>query len=205
MGLFDEAKAALLQAMREELERRVLEEAGRIFETERTGPGPAFSERDFGRWGGKVRGRPGEDAADAFGLWTAAMDEGVRFNHAGPFTEGIREAPSRSDSSSLKESRKEPHRNAARLFASKGYRAVSEEPEVAVAATQLRAELAEERAAFWKVGSDNRLVYHSTDWLMAGGPDRIAAAHGKLRRRVKRVLQRQIGEAEGAAAERALW
>jgi hypothetical protein len=200
MGLFDDAKAAMLQAMRDELERRVREEAGRIFSTERTGPAPDFSERDFGRWSGKVYTH---DAADD--LRYAAEREEVLYGGTPCQAFAGVGAPSRSKSASLKESRKEPHKLAARLFASKGYQAVSDEPEVAVAATQLRAELAEERAAFWKVGSDDRLVYHSTDWLRAGGPDRIAAAHRKLRRRIERVLVRQVAEAEHAAAESRLW
>lgn len=66
MGLFDDAKAALLQAMRDELERRTLEEAARIFSTERTGPAPDFSERDFGRWSDKVSGSPSRSDSSSF-------------------------------------------------------------------------------------------------------------------------------------------
>lgn len=84
------------------------------------------------------------------------------------------------------------------FFLSRGYLAVSEEPEVAVAAVGLRAALADEELAVRTSASG--VQTHSDGAVLS-----VVAAEEKLRRRVKRVLQRQIGEAEAAAAERGLW
>lgn len=208
----------LLRAMREELERRTAEEADRIFGGPlASGPRPSFKERDFGRWADKVRGAPGGDAADAFAAWTAAMDAGVRANHAGARADGgwthyelppefLAESPSRSDSSSFKESFRDAgviyggtpceafaKRGSRSLFLSRAYLAVSEEPGVAVAAVQLRAAFAAEALAVERAPSG--IQTHSDEAVLS-----VVAAEAKLRRRIKAALI-----ADTPSAEPSLW
>jgi hypothetical protein len=166
-----------LRLMREELEKRTLEEAARIFGGEpRAGPAPAFGERDFGRWNHKAdaRARP-EHHNCRSGGWT---------HYELPPEFLAENAGSRS------------------LFGHRAYLMVSEEPEVAVAAAQLREAVEAERRAFWKIGADGMRVYHDADYLRRGGPAAIQASEAKLRRRIKRALQARPAAAE---PEPALW
>jgi hypothetical protein len=132
----------------------------------------AFRDRDFGRWQSKVR-----------------PDEAERWQWP-------RESPSRSDSSSFKESFKDgpdvfqypggemftTRRPKRCLFLSRAYLAVSEEPAVAVAAAQLREALA------WPVRHVSR------DGRMSA--DNVASAEAKLRRRVRAALIASTPSAE---------
>lgn len=107
----------------------------------------------------------------------------------GRWSDKVREEPpSRSYSSSFKETGKERmgHRSG-RLFLSRAYLAVSTEPGVVVAAVGLRAALQAERAAFWKVGADGMRVY-ADEWFRTSGPQRLELAEAKLRRRIRAAL-----------------
>jgi hypothetical protein len=138
----------------------------------------AFRDRDFGRWQSKVR-----------------PDEAERWQWPEP--------PSRSDSSSFKESYKErpdvfqypggemftTRRPKRSLFLSRAYLAVSEEPAVAVAAVGFRAALAAEELAVRTAPSG--IQTHSDKAVRA-----VVAAEAKLRRRVRAALIASTPSAE---------
>ena len=209
----DRITEAMLQAMREELERRTREQADAIFGTTASGPRPSFKERDFGRWADKVRGEPGGDDADAFYVWRTAMDERTRgaataWTHFELPPEFLAESPSRSDSSSFKESFGDAgvhyggtpceafaKRGSRSIFLSRAYLAVSEEPAVAIAAVAFRAARELERRHFWKVGADGKRVY-AAEWFEQDGPERLKRAEAKLRRRIRRALIETTPSAE---------
>jgi hypothetical protein len=181
MGLFDDARAELFRAMREELEKRTLEEAARIFGGGFAEGGPVrFEDRDFGRWNHKAdaRVRP-EHHNCRSGGWT----------HFELPPELVVPEDGRTGRGSL--------------FGHRAYLMVSEEPEVAVAAAQLRDAIAAERRAFWKIGADGKRVYHDADYLRRGGPAAIPAGEAKLRRRIKRALLATTPRP--AEAEHGLW
>ena len=156
---------ALLRAMREELERRTLEEAERIFGTTASGPRPSFKERDFGRWSGKVGASPSRSDFSSFK--ESFGDESVIFG--GTPCESFAKPGARS------------------LFLSRAYLAVSEEPGVAVAAVRFRAAKETERRLFWKVGADGMRVY-ANEWFERDGPGELKRAEAFLRRRIRRAL-----------------
>jgi hypothetical protein len=200
---------ALLRAMREELERRTLEEAERIFGGPlASGPRPSFGERDFGKWADKVRPGPGPDGWMHFELPPEFLTEsppcepfaeGFRWTHQNdPRTRGAHYAwrsPSRSDSASFKESHKErpdvfqypggemftTRRPKRSLFLTRAYLAVSEEPGVAVAAVGYRGALAAEELAVKRAPSG--IETHSDAAVAA-----VVAAEAKLRRRIRAAL-----------------
>jgi len=119
-----------------------------------------------------------------FGRWTdkvAEHESSLREEQASSFKEPRRRRPT-----------------GAGIFGSRDYQAVASEPGVAVAAAELRAALAEERAAFWRVGDDGMLVY-SPAFFEAKVPERLERGEAKLRRRVARAL------ADRPAPEPALW
>lgn len=168
------------EAFRRAMEATLAQMERELFSTRARGPRPAFSERDFGKWGGKIRG---------------TRAERVYFDEHGP-PEGWThfelppemvepEAPSRTKYSSFKDAGKE--KRPERIFASRAYRLVSEEPPVAVAAVELRAAIEAERRHFWKVGSDGMRVYRDA-FFREGVPARLERAERQLRRRIKAAL-----------------
>jgi hypothetical protein len=186
MGLFDDAREALLQAMRDELEKRTLEEAARIFGGGFAEGGPVrFEDRDFGRWNHKAdaRARPEHHNCRSSG-WT----------HFELPPEFLAEAPDvfqYPGGEMFTTRRPKPS-----LFLSRAYLAVSEEPEVAVAAAQLRGALAAESFAVQRAPSG--IETHSDAAVLA-----VVAAEAKLRRRLKRALLATTPRPN--AAEHGLW
>lgn len=118
-----------------------------IFDNPRTTPPPPFWARDFGRWSDKVEWPT--DGTEAFERMSRRSDA----------------SPSRSDTSSFKDTNKERRS----IFVSRAYRAVSEEPPVAVAAMAYRVQLEADRRG-------------------KGRPGRLLQAETRLRKRIKRAL-----------------
>lgn len=160
MGRQDDVADALLRARMEKLMR---EYEDRLFGTTASGPRPSFEERDFGRWRSKidprVHTRPWGESPLGQKRRTERSDEADAFAYA------FGGSPSRSDTPSFKDANKERRS----IFASRAYRAVSEEPPVAVAAMAYRVQLEADRRG-------------------KGRPGRLLQAETRLRKRIKRAL-----------------